>query len=114
MKFNFPLLRDRDIPYLPIRDGGCLVCCKTLAGGAAYLSAGSVSEILDKPENTGESTSLAFFQIHYHSNASDVSGSAVVDVVDNLHGGQFDLTFCSTQCLRKFFQILVDELESKL
>jgi hypothetical protein len=107
---NFPLLRDRDFPpHLPIKGGGCLICGAPLQNGPVYLSAGASSPIDDQHED--EPVMSAFFQIGYHSPAVDCTGSANVDIVHNLNGGQFDLSFCSTSCLRHFFQVLVNKLE---
>ena len=39
---------------------------------------------------------------------------AIMDLVDDAVGGQFSLYFCSTACLRAFFNSLVDELEKRI
>lgn len=107
MSFRFPLLSGHDAPHLPVKGGACLICGRILGDGVAYISAGAVNE-----DMTCETA--AFFQIGFHSNAADVSGSGEVDVIQDLHGGQFDLGFCSTSCLRTFFSTLVDELDARL
>jgi hypothetical protein len=43
-----------------------------------------------------------------------MSDSGGVEVVENLKGGQFDLQFCSTSCLRRFLSSLVDEVENSI
>ena len=39
---------------------------------------------------------------------------AHVDIVEDTRGGQADLYFCSTICLREFLNACVDELERKV
>ena len=37
-----------------------------------------------------------------------------LSVVRHVRGGQFDLMFCSTKCLRAFLNMLVDDLEHRI
>lgn len=39
---------------------------------------------------------------------------AHVEIVEDAHGGQADLYFCSTRCLRGFLNACVDELEHRI
>jgi hypothetical protein len=90
-----------------------LVCGNKLVNGLVYLSAGAVFDSdSDAPENEPEFET--FFNIGYHSPASDVSGCADIAVVEDLVAGQFDLSFCSTACLKQFFSDLVADLEMEL
>jgi hypothetical protein len=45
--------------------------------------------------------------------ASETEG-AELEIVRDTHVGQFDLYFCSTDCLRRFLNECVDELERSL
>jgi hypothetical protein len=110
MKFDFPLLKDNDHSILPSRtEDGCIVCQTDFQKGLVYLSAGAVAEATLVESDLLE----GFFHIGFHSNPNELN-SQDVDVVNNLIGGQFDLNFCSTSCLRKFLMGLVDELEVRL
>lgn len=40
--------------------------------------------------------------------------SAFLDIVEDVRGGQADLYFCSTSCLRAFFNTCVDAFEMKI
>ena len=40
--------------------------------------------------------------------------SAFLDIVEDVRGGQADLYFCSTTCLRAFFNACVDAFEMKI
>ena len=37
-----------------------------------------------------------------------------VEIIGDVIGGQFDLYFCSTPCLRKFLNACVDELDKRI
>ncbi len=56
----------------------------------------------------------AFFHVGFHGKNADMSDSGGVEVVKDLDGGQFDLQFCSTACLRQFFSTIVDEVEKSI
>ena len=108
MNLQFPVLSGRDYPFVPKeRFGGCPICGKKIENGAAYVHGGAVYE-----DTTFETE--AFFKVGYHSKATDVSGCGQVDVVKHLYGGQFDLNFCSTSCVRAFFSKIVDEVERQV
>ena len=70
MSLHFPLLRDRDLPCLPGRGGGCVVCKNEFENGFAYLSVGAVIE-----DDDGD-RALAFFNVGFHNDAVGVSGCA--------------------------------------
>jgi len=107
MNLRFPLLSGNDIPHLP-RDAVCLVCGEAIKDGVVYFTAGSVPDKDDDPEP------LAIWYVGYHSASPDCEGCAHIDIVYDLKGGQFDLSFCSTGCLRRFLNYIVDELEHQL
>lgn len=37
-----------------------------------------------------------------------------IEIAQNVQGGQFDINFCSTKCLRSFLNHAVDNLENKI
>ena len=39
---------------------------------------------------------------------------AMIEIARDVRGGQFDLYFCSTKCVRSYLNFCVDELERKL
>ena len=54
----------------------------------------------------------AFLWLGWHDDdKSQETKTAAVCVFDDVTGGQRELRFCSTACLRSFFSHLVDELE---
>jgi hypothetical protein len=81
----------------------------------AFLSAGALSE------KGGSKNLLGFFDIGWHGAHLDMGGVGVypdkgghVKIAEDAVGGQFELYFCSTECLRKFLNHCVDELEEKI
>jgi hypothetical protein len=60
-----------------------------------------------------------FLRFIWHGAHSGVDGtdagiSAHLDIVADVRGGQADLYFCSTACLRAFLNACVDEFESRI
>jgi len=51
---------------------------------------------------------------HDGGTGEDSDISAYLNIVENVRGGQADLYFCSTNCLRTFFNACVDELENRI
>ncbi len=112
MIIRFPLLSGNDDYNLPGKGGGCIVCNTSFRSGFAYLSAGATYDHLESRIDDKELG--AFFHVGYHGSHSDMSDSGGVEVVKDLKGGQFDLQFCSTSCLRQFLSSLVDEVEKSI
>ncbi|MFA7061273.1 MAG: hypothetical protein WC156_10690 [Pedobacter sp.] len=38
----------------------------------------------------------------------------MLDIIKDIRGGQAEMYFCSTECLRQFLNFCVDELEQKM
>ncbi|MBN1909761.1 MAG: hypothetical protein JW818_08480 [Pirellulales bacterium] len=82
----------------------------------AILSAGAL--LMDrKTDSGGPSDDLnGFFGLTWHGAHDGGQGNDrdiyhAVRVMDDVRGGQGEIFFCSTQCLRKFLNRCVDELE---
>ena len=58
--------------------------------------------------------SLIWHGAHNGGRGHDKDIGCIVDVVRNSFGGQADLYFCSTKCLRQFLNTCVDALEQKI
>jgi hypothetical protein len=57
---------------------------------------------------------LSWHGAHDRGEGRDPEIHASVSIADGCRGGQADLYFCSTGCLRRFFDACVDELERKI
>ena len=51
---------------------------------------------------------------HNGGTGADEGISAYLDIVEDVRGGQADLYFCSTACLRAFLNACVDEFERRI
>ena len=50
----------------------------------------------------------------HHGGSGVNTNISAQDIVEDVRGGQADLNFCSTACLRAFFNACVDEFEGKI
>ena len=96
----------------PNPKGSCLHCTGPITVGVAYISAGAL--LLDESfENSlHDRHLLTFMNVGWHGRRADMSDSSDVEVVNDIPGGQFDLSFCSLNCLRIWFSEIVDKLDS--
>lgn len=92
----------------------CAVCTKHISGGSAYFSFGAVVDLLILRKNRLTETVIeGFCHIGYHGSRFDMSDSANYCVAEDVKGGQLDIQFCSLVCLRRWFNDIVDYLESQ-
>lgn len=81
-------------PFVTIGGGACLMDRQTSCGG---------------PDNNMDG--FLYFACHDHDDNSN--RPRWVEIARDVRGGQFDLYFCSTKCLREFLNYCVDELEKQ-
>jgi hypothetical protein len=102
---------------LPIdrNEKGCLMCRKTTDCAFACLSGGA----LLKPRRTSKSACpdkrmIGFAALTWHGIEDQAKPDVYtrMSVIDDAEDGQFELVFCSTGCLRDFFNGCVTELEA--
>lgn len=73
-----------------------------------------------KNDSGGPSPDLdAFFHLTWHGAPDSGEGEDreigyMLDIIRDIRGGQADMYFCSTACLRQFLNHCVDELERKV
>lgn len=79
------------------------------SGGALYM--GSHQGIPDQLEGY---TSLIWHGAHDGGTGNDQDIFTRVDFARGTNGGQFEIYFCSTSCMRVFFNQWVDALESQI
>ena len=117
---KFPTLKGRT-SHLP-KKALCPWCEKNkvlephsfaLLGGGALL--------MDRDEDSGGSDKRmsGFLHMSWHGAhdgglGNDKGLGATIEIARAVHGGQFELYFCSTKCLRSYLNYCVDELERKL
>jgi len=107
----FPVLTEADRPIYPA-DHRCPMCGGSFELGAAYLSAGALHLSDDGRDSLHCDRLQAFLHVGFHGSATDMSDSCDVSVVADLHGGQFDLQWCSVARKRQWLLGLLREVES--
>lgn len=112
MKIQFPVVENGN---LWPTDHICPICSKTKIGEDGSFAVFMLGSL----KKTGEESAamsdelLGFADIFWHVSDKDPIGCKSVSIISNAKNGQADLYFCSTACLRKFFNLCVDELENK-
>ena len=96
----------------------CLQCKRNRSGSFAVICGGAM--LMDRSRrNGGPHNSLdAYWDITWHGAHDSQKGAyrdiyEQVSIISDLRGGQFELQFCTTRCLRRFLNSKVDELEAK-
>lgn len=114
---KWPLLRDDDDLSAP-PNARCLVCKQSTTRAMDTQVVLSGGALLVDARGDSTSTKDGALEGFLGGTAHGPDGRsrallASVDVVRELAGGQFDLYFCSTKCLRSFFSSFVDELDRR-
>ena len=119
-KLKFPMLKGKNTswPTKPL----CPICGKRKVWdphSMAILAAGAL--LVDRKKKWGRASDKldGFLHLMWHGAHDGGKGrnkeiGCVVDIVQDVVGGQADLYFCSTRCLRRFFSACVDELERRM
>ncbi len=58
--------------------------------------------------------SLIWHGAHDDGEGKDREWHVIVEIARDVRGGQYNIYFCSTKCLRSYLNFCVDELENKL
>ena len=100
----------------------CPICRKNKVWephSMAVLSVGAL-KVNRKRNAGGPSNELdGFFNMYWHGAHDEGEGKdrdigALLEVVQDAYGGQSDIYFCSTRCMRIFLNRSVDELELRI
>ncbi len=106
-----PVLSSSDRPFYPA-DARCPVCHSEFTQGVAYLSGGAILLSDDGQDSLHPDRLQAFLHVGYHGRDPEMRDSADVSIVADLHGGQFDLQWCSVACMREWLVGLLRVVES--
>jgi hypothetical protein len=110
---KFPVVKGKQVVFP--KNHLCPWCRKRKLGeppGAAILNAGAMRPT--KPEcYEMAQDDAAFMTLIWHSNDPKNYDDASIEIAELVDSGQFDLNFCSTDCLRAFLNYCVDELEQR-
>ena len=114
---RLPLLKGKTFVY-PSRPV-CPVCGENRVFEPHSFATLSFGAMLNTRGGAGGDDRMdGFLNLVWHDAHSDVADRNVVyasvPVADDVQGGQGELYFCSTPCLRRFFKGLVDELDRRV
>ncbi len=116
-RLKLPVVRGNQL-FFP-KNRVCPWCRKRPVGephGMAALNAGAMRKVGKERYEMADDTA-AFFSLTWHGDHSDANKAhafATIYVADIVKSGQFDLYFCSTDCLRGFLNYCVDEVERRV
>ena len=84
-------------------------------GTFSFVAGGALRRLDEDNSEIGDDL-LGFLNIGHHSAHSNGESlpSACLDLVEESPIGQFELYFCSTNCLRQYFNRCMDQLEEML
>jgi hypothetical protein len=107
-----PLLSAADRPFFPT-DSRCPRCGHNFSQGFAYLSAGALLLSPDGQDSIETDRLRAFLHIGFHGKDSSMADSSGVSPIVDLHGGQFDLQWCSVRCMRESVLDVLERIEAE-
>lgn len=108
---KFPVITPKTPPYYP-SDNRCPICGADrtqLDSTFIVLNGGALKEVDSDMAVPCEGLS-GFLSLTYHSHQDHC---ASVDIVEYSLDGQFELCFCSFECLQMFFAKIVSELKTR-
>ena len=108
---SFPVLSGSDKACYP-KDGRCPTCGGNFEKGTVYISGGALLLSADGQESIDTDRLRAFLNVGIHGRDLEMRDSSDITVVEELGGGQFDLTWCSIACLREWLSDLLKQVES--
>ena len=115
---KFPVQHGKSKAGLETVTGRCPVCGGPLDGEPgtfAFVNGGALRKT-GKQSASPAPDLIGFLSIGVHGahGEGENAPSAFVRIADDVPIGQFEFYFCSTACLRGFFNASVDALEEKL
>ena len=109
---KFPLIGSKEGHWIPFAKGKkCIVCGETYDKEAVFVCLGGGALKGDEKQSKMSSDLVGFLSISLHDHNYHGKGG-YLPIADNTARGQFEFYFCSTECLRKFLNILVDKFEN--
>ena len=110
---RFPLIYGDNMLWRPLTDkkGKCSLCGKKPKEGVFIaLNGGALRG--NEQDAEMDSGLVGFLTLDLHDH--DKMNSGWLSIVESSPNGQFEFYFCSTKCLRKFFDKVVDTFEETL
>jgi endogenous inhibitor of DNA gyrase (YacG/DUF329 family) len=114
-KIKFPIIKKKGTPFYPT-ENKCPICGtdRTTLNSEFFVLNGGALKIIDKDHSTMSDDMEGFFSLTYHGGEKSGENGTSFDIVEFSRNGQFDIYFCSIECLQIFFNRIVDELKQKM
>ncbi len=80
--------------------------------GFYVLNAGALEEVSQETLMMSDKLK-GFLKLAYHPSEDSDENGFCIDIVKDSECGQFDIYFCSTNCMRIFFNKIIDTIENK-
>lgn len=101
-------------PYYPI-DKICPICGtdRTTLDSEFYVLNGGALKKIDTETYTHDENAIGFLNFAYHPAINSKRLGKTIDVIEYSKNGQFDIYFCSINCMRTFFDLIIREIETQ-
>ena len=111
---EYPIISKKTKSFFPT-SVVCPICAtnRTKLNSEFYVLNGGALEKINKNTSMSSGKMEGFLSVQYHSGDDSENCGFNFDIVDKSEGGQFDIYFCSTNCMRQFFNELIDKIEKK-
>jgi hypothetical protein len=117
---KYPILK-KDEYYYPAK-ALCPVCKKNkvLEPHSMVIFSGGACLMDKKRKNGGPDSSMdAFLTLAWHGAHDQGIGKKrdqykVMDIVEDVKGGQFEFFFCSVKCFKKWINQIIDDFQKKI
>ena len=108
---KFPLINKKSF-WIPFAKGKkCEVCGEIYNKDCTFICLNGGALKGDEHEAEMSSDLVGFLGISLHDHNYHGKGG-YLPIVEHAYNGQFEFYFCSTACLRKFLNVLVDKFEN--
>ncbi len=110
----FPIISKETKPFYP-SENICPICNtdRRLSSSEFYVLNVGALEKVSKNTSMMSDKLEGFCHISYHPGEDSEENGFKVDIVEAAKCGQFDIYFCSINCMRTFFNTIVDTVEKK-
>jgi len=114
-KINFPIINKKGKPFYPT-EKKCPICNtdKSTLNSEFFVLNGGALKVIDNDHSIMSEDMEGFLSLGYHAGEKSGEKDAHLQIVECSQNGQFDIYFCSFECLQTFFNQLVVELKGKM
>ena len=114
-KIKFPIIKKKGKPFYPT-ENQCPICNadRTTLNSEFFVLNGGALKIIDKDHSIMSEDIEGFLSLVYHAGEKSNGNGAAVEIVEYSQNGQFDIYFCSLECLQIFFNRIIEELKRKM